>query len=1011
MFSTEEKRMTGEKRADRSLTKTGLTKPRWLASGSAIAAAIALAAIPSKTDAQTVGPRISPNQSFQANHDLDPTIGGTHTIGPNQDVVNLFSQETVVNWTPLDTNTIDTTQDLINILPATTELLFTGPAAGYTVVNRVLPASTPSGVRAIHFGGQVTSRLGTTTGAIGGNVWFYSPGGIAVGQTARFDIGSLLLTTTDLDLSGGLPCPFGGTISATGNVGGGNIVIEGSDSDRGIFATAENSYIAMIGRRIIQRGDVFANGAAAYVATEQAELTINGNNLFDIRIPVGAGTTDSIGIDHSGATRGPAQTSSGDIHSIYMVAVPKNQAMTMLLGGNIGHPLSASIGTSDGQVILSAGGNVETAGSFSNDIDTTVDPSRNANIDFTGGNLTGFVRAFANNNISLTSTAGNNISTSAQNRDRGADFTAGDSISITAGTGSSIDLTSTGLRSDIFFNAANDINILVNPGATIDVAGDFELNAFDATQGGNVDIDIIGPGSRVAGSGEFNVNGTFNIQAGVVGTRSRSASVDDGTDTFGGTIDVDIVQGGLLGIDASAGFASRDSVFSASTSAHHGTVTGADSFGGSVDFNIDGAGSTLDVVGFAGLELEARGNSTSTFRGTSTGGSGTGGTVNLNVNGGTITASGLVLDAGADGSSNASSNTNESLNSAFSGDVTANFTGATLDIANLELNTEADAARSFDAAGNLISGNAAGGDLTVTFDNTNLNGISLGLNGDAFRTNNVLSGQVAPGDEGSTTLNILNGSALTLTGRFNMSGAASADADGASSAADLNLLIDNATFSAANINLDNFRRTNAPAGSSDGTPGDINFTIRNGGSATAGTLSMSAGAISGAPGGQARAGNVNLLVDAGTLTLTEATDTSLSINTSGIGADNDGSTGVVGPGLGVGGDIDITLQGGGTMTMGTASFRGDGLIAGVFDGAGIAPAGEGGSRCRRRGYFQPERQHFSQQPISPFPRLESRQTAAVPQFLTPLSDLYPMSSEMAAPEQAAMLPSTCAVPM
>ena len=44
---------------------------------------------------------------------------------------------------------------------------------------------------------QVISTLQGTS-ATGGRIWFYSPGGIVVGATAVFDVGSLLLTTNDV---------------------------------------------------------------------------------------------------------------------------------------------------------------------------------------------------------------------------------------------------------------------------------------------------------------------------------------------------------------------------------------------------------------------------------------------------------------------------------------------------------------------------------------------------------------------------------------------------------------------------------------------------------------------------------------------------------------------------------------------------------------------------------------------------------------------------------------------
>ena len=102
----------------------------------------------------------------------------------------------------------------------------------------------------------------------------------------------------------------------------------------------------MVAPRIEQGGTVKVNGTAAYAAGEQLTMTMN-QGLFDIQVDVG--TTDGNGIVHTGETSGPASN-----HNIYMVAVPKNQALTMLLGGTIGFDVSA-VQFDKGQIILSAG--------------------------------------------------------------------------------------------------------------------------------------------------------------------------------------------------------------------------------------------------------------------------------------------------------------------------------------------------------------------------------------------------------------------------------------------------------------------------------------------------------------------------------------------------------------------------------------------------------------------------------------------------------------------------------
>ena len=67
-------------------------------------------------------------------------------------------------------------------------------------------------------------------------------------------------------------------------------------------------------------------------------MTMN-QGLFDIQVPLGGAATAepaSNGIVHSGTTTGPANSGRRRQSLIYMVAVPKNQALTMLLDGTIG---------------------------------------------------------------------------------------------------------------------------------------------------------------------------------------------------------------------------------------------------------------------------------------------------------------------------------------------------------------------------------------------------------------------------------------------------------------------------------------------------------------------------------------------------------------------------------------------------------------------------------------------------------------------------------------------------
>ncbi|MCL4673399.1 MAG: hypothetical protein KJZ64_10785, partial [Sphingomonadaceae bacterium] len=149
-------------------------RSRLLGGASALAATAMLLLAPQQASAQVaVGGR-----AFEANPtaiDGSVTITRTDTL----DTVRVNSAEAVITWRPVDTAT---SASVIDILPTGNALAFTGDV-NYTVLNRVIP-DDPS--RAIQFNGTVISTVG---GALGGNVWFYSPGGIIAGPSSVFLVG------------------------------------------------------------------------------------------------------------------------------------------------------------------------------------------------------------------------------------------------------------------------------------------------------------------------------------------------------------------------------------------------------------------------------------------------------------------------------------------------------------------------------------------------------------------------------------------------------------------------------------------------------------------------------------------------------------------------------------------------------------------------------------------------------------------------------------------------------
>ncbi|MCM3419235.1 beta strand repeat-containing protein [Sphingopyxis alaskensis] len=316
-------------------------KPRLLAS-CAIAAGLAALAQGGPVAAQVAG-----TGSF---------VSGTGAIGnngaTNTTSVTVTTSESVINWVPTDNAP---TGGAIDILPAGEIWNFIG-TGDYTVLNRFVDASGGALGRQIALNGTVNSYIGSTTGPRGGNIWFYNAGGVLIGASGVINVGSLLLTANDVDTSGGLFGP-GGTIRLGGASGSTSAITVNGAINANNAGNPGSSYVALVAPRIVQAGTVRVDGSAAYIAAEAANIRINGG-LFDIDVTVGAegGTV----IDHSGTTTGPAhQQGDTDQSRIYMVAIPKNDAVTLLVGGAIGYDdaVSAQVDP-DGAVRLSAGYNI-----------------------------------------------------------------------------------------------------------------------------------------------------------------------------------------------------------------------------------------------------------------------------------------------------------------------------------------------------------------------------------------------------------------------------------------------------------------------------------------------------------------------------------------------------------------------------------------------------------------------------------------------------------------------------
>lgn len=278
-------------------------------------------------------------------------VSGGATISPpaSDAPTNVFTSgpQSIIDWTPSNTPV----GGVVDFLPAGNTLNFFG-TGDYVVLNRFVSGAGTPITDQVALNGTVN---GFNSSSQGGSIWFYNAGGILIGSTGVINVGSLLLTTNNIDTNGGL-FGAGGEIRFRGTTSTSAVTVNGAINATNSFNPG-SSYVALVAPRVVQAGNVRVDGSAAYVAAEQADIRIN-SGLFDINVTVGAEGGNVI--THSGSTTGPAhQQGDTDQSRIYMVAIPKNDAVSMLVSGSIGYDdaLSAQIDP-DGAVRLSAGYNI-----------------------------------------------------------------------------------------------------------------------------------------------------------------------------------------------------------------------------------------------------------------------------------------------------------------------------------------------------------------------------------------------------------------------------------------------------------------------------------------------------------------------------------------------------------------------------------------------------------------------------------------------------------------------------
>lgn len=690
---------------------TGRRRPALL-SGTALAAAMALAGASAPAAAQ----------GFNGTYTVD---SGSATIDPTQSDITVGSSEAVITWQVTGaTGAAD-----VPFLGAGNTVLFHDPVSSglpdYTVLNRVLPVDAGGGALAatISLAGTVNSTIG---GQTGGNIWFYSPHGIVTNGSASFTVGSLLLTTSDIDQSsgslylsqgpGGNRIGFLAASDPNGTVRiGANTTIDAAGSANAPLA----GYVGIFAPRIEQGGSVRAAGMIGYGAGEAGTMTFNAG-LVDIAITQGTDESQHQGIVHTGTSGGPA-VAAPTPRQIQMVAIPKNTALTMLLGGSIGFDAAAAV--PDGSaVLLSAGWQPTTPpGEIAQGL---------GHMQVGKAVITGDPTLYATGTLTVAPglpgsglTRFNGITT----------FAVGQQLQMDAAAGTQVDFTTS--------LAVLPLRQFTGEDVRITTAGD---------PAGNL------PAGQITVSGDLIIDATG--QAAVT-----TVPLPIGADGVGGNVQVFIDQGalkvgGTLGI-TSNGFG------------QDGTTAGGSGLGGTIDLRVSGGGTIAvrSANGAGPLELMASG-----YGGAGTGdgaisGTGTGGVITLRDDGGLIDAASVT--AYANGYGAAGSGIAPVAGDGLGGQIAVTIAGQAQAWDTLVLDASAHNGNPF--IGSAIAGNALGNLGGAKLQVTGPGALTVGaltMANDAYVTTGGDS--ASTGTAGGLDLLVNAGGKLTVTGLTSLSASA-----------------------------------------------------------------------------------------------------------------------------------------------------------------------------------------------------------------------------------------------
>ncbi|HET9355857.1 MAG TPA: hypothetical protein VFO42_06805, partial [Sphingomicrobium sp.] len=886
--------------------------------------------------ALAVGPSPAAAQSFQ--YQPNPTVLGSAVItnpdaSTTQIVVN--NPQTVITWTPTDTAT--STSPIV-FQPGGTTANFVG-GSNFAVLNRIIATDQ---TRQIQFFGTVNSYIGAVGGNTGGSIYFYAPGGFLLGGGSVFNVGSLVLSASPIlhDANGtfitgarnevtfGQATQLGATITTNP---GSQINALGNPSAN----TFSNSYVAFVAPRIIRGGDIAVNGQAAMVAADAATIRFAPDGLFDIEVT--SGTAQANGITGGGDITGPASSGSGDNHRVYMVAVPKNQALSLALsqGSDLGFNIANAADVVGNAIVLSAGHDI---------VNGQVQSARSA------GGGTGAASIIANA-VNATSAV------TAQATGNGQFFSS-------AGQSSNFASNLTLIAPEFAWASASGSD------ASFNVVGDITLNSdvFGSVEGASA---TGGWASLYAQNGGFvSIGGNATLSANGFGAGSSGNGVSAGSGT-GGRAWIQAEPGSSMFITGAAN-ATADGYggFASGAGAAGGTGTGGEAL-----IRAFGAGSSLGIDGNA--TASAHGYGGGAFNGD--GGLGSGGDAGIYADIGSLTVDGSLLaitsayggDGGGAGNSSGDGVGGDSY-------VYANAGGA-LTVAG-QLQVASHAFGGVDTSGLAASGAGLAGNSTLyafgggDVSSGSMASVQANGYGGPFGECIGCGGAAAIGRGGSAEISTSGaGSTLTLAGvsiaanGTGSNGVVDQGGDGYGGYAEMwansggSITVNgSASLTATGTGGADFGGFGGGDGFGGGYLGDGYAQIATYGTDNATSITVTgstllqangnggaATQVAGAAGGNGRAGVASVTSNIGSIALN-----SVSVSAVGNGGNSNAGTG----GSGTGGEAYLFASGG-NLTVSTTALvstggsggsggtggagTGGGNLAGQFGGAGLFASGAG----------------------------------------------------------------------